>query len=421
MNRSRIRRALFSLLALVALVAVSLPTRSSHATTQITLWGDWTGEGETQVNVMVDAFNKSQSDIVVKYIPTQDIVTKFLTASTSGGAPDAIIWDRFRTSLYAPKNVLKPIDDYIAADKLDKANFYAEALREISYDGKLYGLPMTVDARALFYNKKILDAAGVKPPTTWDELEAAAIKLTQRDANGKLTRAGFSVQDVGLFSMYLQQAGGSMLTSDLKKTNFNNEKGLAVLNFWDKLINKDKVYEVGFESGLGEGQDAFLTGKVAMLYNGPWTLNSYKKYGQGFEFGIVPPPKGPNGDTGSVMGGFGLAIPAQGKNPDAAWKFISFWLAKPENALLWAKTSSNIPGNLITLKDDFFQKDPYLKPIVDTLNIAKIRPPLAGYSPMEGDALIPQLQLFQTGKVSAADALAKAQSEGDKVLAENAQ
>jgi multiple sugar transport system substrate-binding protein len=419
MSRSKVSRVLFSFVALVALIAFALPQGSSRAAKEIVLWGDWTGEGESQIMVMVDAFNKSQTDVVVKYVPTQDIITKFLTAATSGGAPDAIVWDRFRTSLYAPKGVLKPIDDYMAKDNISKDGFFAEALRELSDDGKLYGLPMTVDARALFYNKKILDEAGVKPPTTWEELAEAAKKLTVRDSAGKLTRAGFTVGDVGLFNMYLQQAGGSMLSEDGQKTNFNNEKGLAVLAFWDRLINKDKVYEVGFESGLGEGQDAFVTGKVAMQYNGPWMLNGYKKYGKELEFGVVPPPKGPNGDTGSVMGGFGLAIPSGAKNPDEAWKFISFWLANPDNALLWAKTSNNIPGNLQTLKDDFFQKDPYLKPFVDTLNIARIRPPVAGYAPMEGDALIPQLQLYASGKVSAADALKQAQADGDKVLEEN--
>ncbi len=90
--------------------------------------------------------------------------------------------------------------------------------------------------------------------------------------------------------------------------------------------------------------------------------------------------------------------------------------AEPENALLWAKTSYNIPANLEAIQDQFFQDDPFWKPILETLEFAKIRPPYMGYSPMETDALIPALQLFMLGELSAEDALSQAQQDGDAIL-----
>ncbi|ASS66074.1 MULTISPECIES: ABC transporter substrate-binding protein [unclassified Paenibacillus] len=393
-------------------------SKGSGKPVELTFWGDWGGEGQKQFETMVDAFNKSQDKIKVKYVLQQDMITKFLTASTSGGAPDILFWDRWRTSLYAPKNVLAPVDDFLAKDGINKDDFYGEALKELSYDGKLYGLPLTVDARALFYNKKILEEAGVKPPTTWDELEQAAIKTTKWNGS-KLEVAGFSLGDNGLFNMYLQQAGGQMLTEDGKKTDFNNDKGRSVLEFWDRLLNKDKVYKVGFEQGLGEGTDAFVTGKLAMQYTGPWMLSTYKKYGKDLDFGIVPPPVGPNGDKGSVMGGFGLVIPQGSKHQQEAWEFVKWWTANKDNALLWAKTSLNIPGYKPALEDPFFKDDPFWKPFLETLDIAKIRPAHPGYSVMENDGLIPNLQLFQQNKLSADDALKKSQQRGDQLLADN--
>lgn len=413
------QRTLGILFVLSALL-LSIGSVLAQQPTEIVMWGDWTGEGENQINSMVEAFNASQTEIVVTYVPTQDLITKFLTAATSGGAPDVIIWDRWRTSLYAPRNVLLPINTYMERDGITSDQFFTEAIRELSYGDNVYGLPLTVDARALFYNVALLEEAGIEPPTTWEELEAAAIALTKRAEDGTLETSGFSVSDVGLFNMYLQQAGGSMMTEDNLKTNFNSEAGLAVLDFWNRLVNEHKVYEPGFETGLGEGQDAFVTGKVAMQYNGPWMLNFYKSYGDELEFGVVPPPAGPNGDQGSVMGGFGLAIPSGAQHPDEAWEFIKWWLAEPANALEWSKVSGNIPGNLAALEDPYFQEDPYLKPFVDTLTFATIRPPVAGYSPMEVDALIPQLQLYMAGSVSAQDALNLAQTDGDLILEENA-
>ncbi|MNO12319.1 putative arabinose-binding protein precursor [compost metagenome] len=385
--------------------------------TELTFWGDWGGEGQKQFETMVDAFNKSQDKIHVKYVLQQDMITKFLTAATNGGAPDVLFWDRWRTSLYAPKNVLHPVDEYLTRDGISKDDFYSESLTELSYNDKLYGLPLTVDARALFYNKKLLAEAGLQPPATWDELEAAATKLTKWKGD-KLEVAGFSMADLGLFNMYLQQAGGTMLTED-GKTNFNNEKGKQVLEFWDRLMNKDKVYKVGFELGLGEGQDAFVTGKVAMLYSGPWMLSTYNKYGKDLDYGVVPPPAGPNGDKGSVMGGFGLVIPEGSKHHDEAWEFIKWWTASKDNALLWAKTSLNLPGFKPSMEDPFFQNDPLWKPFLETLEFAKVRPSHPGYSVMETDALAPNLQLNQQNKLSIEDTLKKAQEQGDKMLKDN--
>ncbi|MGN7761715.1 ABC transporter substrate-binding protein [Paenibacillus sp. 22594] len=385
--------------------------------TELTFWGDWGGEGQKQFETMVDAFNKSQDKIHVKYVLQQDMITKFLTAATNGGSPDVLFWDRWRTSLYAPKNVLHPVDEYLTRDGISKDDFYSESLTELSYNDKLYGLPLTVDARALFYNKKLLAEAGLQPPTTWDELETAAAKMTKWKGN-KLEVAGFSMADLGLFNMYLQQAGGTMLTED-GKTNFNNDKGKQVLEFWDRLMNKDKVYKVGFELGLGEGQDAFVTGKVAMLYSGPWMLSTYNKYGKDLDYGVVPPPAGPNGDKGSVMGGFGLVIPEGSKHHDEAWEFIKWWTANKDNALLWAKTSLNLPGFKPSMEDPFFQNDPLWKPFLETLEFAKVRPSHPGYSVMETDALAPNLQLNQQNKLSIEDTLKKSQEQGDKMLKDN--
>lgn len=393
--------------------------KSSGKPVELTFWGDWSGEGQKQFETMVDAFNKSQDRIKVKYVLQQDMVTKFLTAATSGGSPDILFWDRWRTSLYAPKNVLHPLDEFLAKDSVSKDDFYGEALKELTYKDQLYGLPLTVDARALFYNKKLLADAGVaNPPTNWQELEDAAIKTTKWNGS-KLQVAGFSLGDAGLFNMYLQQAGGTMLTDD-GKTNFNNDKGKAVLDYWDRLLNQDKVYKIGFEQGLGESTDAFATGKLAMTYNGPWMLTTYKKYGKDLDFGVVPPPAGPNGDKGSVMGGFGLVIPEGSKHQQEAWEFVKWWTANKDNALLWAKTSLNIPGFKPAIEDAFFQDDPFWKPFLETLEIAKIRPTHPGYSVMEGDALVPNVQLFQQGKQNAEDTLKKAQQQGDKLLQDNA-
>jgi len=384
---------------------------------EITFWCDWGGEGQKQFEAMTEKFNQSQDRIVVKYMCIQDYTTKFLTVATTGETPDILWWDRWKTKIFAPKGVFHPIDEYMERDGVKKEDFYEEALRELTFDGKLYGLPTTVDNRCLFYNKKLLDEKGIKPPTTWDELRecAKALKVWEGD---KLEVAGWSLQDVGLFSIYIRQAGGQMLSDDGTKTAFNSEAGLKVLEFWDQLLNEDKVYKWGFEAGLGAGLDLFAVGKNAMTYSGPWMLPTYMKYGKELEFGVVPPPAGPEGHNGAMCGGFGLVISEGSKYKEEAWKFLKWWLADPANALEYSKISLNIPGNKIAANDPFFSESEVYKPFIQTMKFAKIRPSVSGYHDVESLALIPQLQLFMEGKITAKEALSNAQRMGDKILKE---
>lgn len=189
-----------------------------------------------------------------------------------------------------------------------------------------------------------------------------------------------------------------------------------VLDFWDKLLNQDKVYKIGFEAGLGDGVDAFVTGKVAITWGGMWSVEGYQKYGKDLEFELVPMPAGPNGDRGGFLGGFGLIIPSAAKYKDEAWQFMKWWAAEPANALEWAKVSRNVPGNVSVTEDTFFLENPIYKNLVEAMKFAKIRPPFPGYSSLETQVIGPNLQRFMEGKIKAAEVLEKMKTQGDKLL-----
>lgn len=388
--------------------------------TEVTMWGSWGGDQVGQLEAQLDAYNKSQNKIHVTYTVQDSMEEKLLTAIVSDQAPDVVLWDRFNTGVYAPKGALAPIDDMVKKDNVDLSKFYQPAVDELTYGGKLYGIPLTVDTRILFYNKDMFTEAGVDPAsiTDWESLRQAAIKLTKRDG-GKLVQAGFSLKDVGLFNNWIQQAGGKMIDDSATpaKTAFNSQAGLDVLAYWDQLLNKDKVYELGFEDAFGG--DGFKAGKVAITFNGPWTLQSYKD--AGINFGVIGQPAGPDGAKSAMMGGFGLIIPNKAKNADAAWDFIKWWTTQPANEVAFAKISGNLPANKDAAADPYFMNDDVLKVFSDTMNYATIRSKAPGYSDVEGLALIPQLQKYVAGEISAQDALKNAQSQGDGILADAAE
>ena len=388
---------------------------------EVTMWGSMSGDAVEYINQMTENYNNSQEKYHVTYAVQDSMEEKLVTAIAGGDVPDIVMWDRFTTATYAAKGAFMPLDDYIAGDKVDMDQFYQPTVEEMKgNDGKQYGVPLTVDTRILFYNKDLLKEAGVNPEeiSTWDALKTAAAALTKRDAGGKLEQSGFSLSDPGLFNNWILQAGGKMVDDTVTPpvTAFNSEAGLAVLNYWDELLNQEKVYELGFEDGFGG--NGFKAGKVAICFNGPWALKSLDE--SGISYGVLEQPEGPGGVRSAIMGGFGLVIPSKAMNPDAAWDFIKWWTTQPENGVEFAKLSANLPANKNAAADDYFMNDEILSVFSRTMLYATTRMPVPGYSDVEGLALRPQLDLFVGGTLSAEEALATAQKQGDKILAEAA-
>lgn len=400
--------------ALVALAGCSGGNApDSSGPEKVVFWGSWSGDQVAQLDAQTKAFNASQDKYAVSYVSQELVEQKLLTGIASGNVPDVLLWDRNQTALYAPKGALASVDDLVARDKVKLGDFYEEPLSEMEVGGKLYGLPLLVDNRSLFYNAKMLADAGVQPPTTWAELKTAAEKLTVHDASGKLTRSGFAVNDPGLFNMWLPQAGGELLTADGKNTAYNSPEGLAVLDYWKSLVDGG-VYQQGF----ADGTDGFAEGTVAMKLDGPWALAGLDKV-EGLDYGIVSPPAGPGGDTGAITGGFGLVIPKGAKNVEGAWAFMKWWTTQPQNGIDFAKVSGWIPANTVAANDSYFTGNPHYSAFIQTMKYAKVRPNIKGYSDVEGKALVPALQKFMSGEVGAQEALKEAQTQGDQILADN--
>ncbi|MBF4589409.1 ABC transporter substrate-binding protein [Curtobacterium sp. VKM Ac-1395] len=404
-------------LAAAALVLTGCYSGSSGATgadgrQEVTMWGSWSGDQVDQINTMTSAFNKAQTKYTVKYVPQELVEQKLLTAIAGGKVPDLVLWDRYQTSLYAPKGALQSIDDRVEEDDVDTKDFYPQALSEMRYDGKLYGLPLLVDNRSLVYNEDLFAKAGLQPPTTWDELKTDAKQLTV-SRGGKLQQSGFMLNDPGLFSMWLQQAGGQLLTKDGTATAFDSPEGIEVLDFWKSLMD-DGVYTNGF----GDTNDVFAAGEAAMKYDGPWDVPNLDK-ADGLKWGVTESVAGPGGAQGAVMGGFGLAIPTGAQQADGAWAFEKWWATKAENGVDFAKVSGWIPANRSSANDPFFTDEPRYAGFVKTLDYASVRPDVPGYSDVEGKALTPALEKFMSGQLTAKQALAQAAKQGDRILQEN--
>ncbi|MDI7247109.1 MAG: ABC transporter substrate-binding protein [Bacillota bacterium] len=372
--------ALALCLSLLATITTAQAAVASRAPVEIALWHDWTGEGGDGVVAVVDAFNKSQSNIVVKATVTPDLGTKLLASVAGRVPPDVVLFDRYMTGQYASRDALTPLDTYIARDKMDPGAFFEACWNETVYRGKVYSIPFETNSRVLMYNKRLFKEAGLdpsKPPETWDDLVRYSHALTKRDEKGRLVQVGFVPIWNGVSLVhYLWQCGGDAFNADATRVTFNGPEGVEALEWVVSLVNYygyDNLVSLaaGFGSHLS---DPFYTGKVAMKSEGCWMLSDMRRYAPNLvanDLGVAPLPRGKVRAT--IAGGFSLVIPKGAAHSDAAWEFIKFAVSK-DAQILFARKAGTIPALKAAALDPQVAGDPLLKPFIDAMEHARYRP-----------------------------------------------
>jgi len=345
--------------------------------------------------------------------------TRFLVSVAGGEPPDVIFFDRFAVAEWAARGAFLPLDPFIAADRIsgrpDQVTpdaFYASCWDEARYQGKVYGIPNSVDDRALLYNKDLLKRAGLvdargeaKPPRDWDELKAYAIRLTEHDATGHLSVVGFAPQ-YGNSWLYIYgwMAGGEFMSADGRRCTLNDPRIAEALGYmtdvYDALGGYAAVdaFQAGFQSGA---LDPFIQGKIAMKIDGSWVIPGLLAYGRGLDLGVAAPPL-PRHElargrtTVTWNGGWAYAIPVTAKHPKAAWAFIRFITSERGYGLMMesSRADAEAQGHLFIpnqipvkrLNDLFFTRYVYRNPRIpksyrdgcrvynDLLPVARYRP-----------------------------------------------
>ncbi len=386
--------------------------------TQIHWLQHWVSEqGPDKINEVKAAFEAKHPEIelIIDDLPFAQEHDKILSLDLAGSPPDIITASGAWVTEFADAGIISPIDEYVAQLPQE----YKDALEGpmfLPWKGKLYGVPVTFGNMGLFYNKKILEAANVQPPTTWEEFEAAAVKVTDASKNqyamtGNLVADPPTVISYEIFP-YILQAGGKIIHNN--RAAFNSPEGVQALEFYKRLVKELKVMTPGeLSAGEKEKRANFSAGNIAFMFEGPWGVAIQKKANPNLEFGVVPMPAGKT--TGTIAQGSVLTLAAKGKNKDAAWKFIEF-MGSAEGQLLWDKATNFFPYNKQTMQDEYFQSNEYLKVFIDQHNNAKNVEVIDNFLPDATDLrkqFTIEVQNFLTDKKTAQKALEDAAAYWD--------
>ena len=202
-----------------------------------------------------------------------------------------------------------------------KSQFSAPVLAAASWDGKIYGIPQTVDMQMLYYRKSALDKAGVAPPRTIDELITAAKAVAGKDIGGF-----FAGNDGGvgvLAQMLIWSAGQEQINTDKTGIGFDNDAGYDALAKFAELHSSGGMLDSASADWFASAP--LVNGETAMQWTGLWVLPEVQA-GLGDDFGVVPfPAIGSGGRQAVPFGAYASAVSAKGKDPEAAKAFVK-WL-----------------------------------------------------------------------------------------------
>lgn len=383
-------RIAIPLLGLFLAVIGSSPAQGAGAV-EVTFWHDWSGEGGKAVAAVVEDFNASQDDVKVKLVETSNLGQKVLTSIAGGIAPDVVLFDRYQTGQFASRGALRALDGYLkeSGNTIKATSFFPATWKETQYEGSVYSIPFETNSRLLFYNRSLFDEAGLdenRPPDTWDELVAASMKLTRRDAKGTLSQVGYvPIWDGVSLVHYLWQNGGDVFSPDMKQVTFYKQAGVEALEWVTDFVEKYGMANlVAFQAGFGTGaQNPFYVGKVAMKSEGNWVYGDLRRYAEPFlledlRLAFLPKKK----ERATIAGGFSLVIPASSKHPREAWRFIQYAVSKPAQ-IEFATRAGVLPALVDAAKDRRILGNKFWAPFVAAMDHAKYRPVHPGFPEIE--------------------------------------
>lgn len=209
------------------------------------------------------------------------------------------------------------------------------------YEEKVYGLPLSVDTLAMYYNKDLFNNAGIaQPPALWSsEFQQDVKKTTKQDGQGEIIQSGVALGGSNNIERYsdilsiLMMQNGSTMMNDGGNITFNlippafQEKrynpGLEALQFYTDFANPGKeVYS--WNKKLENSLALFAQGKLAIMFGYSYHLPIIRAQAPKLNFAVTKLPQ-IEGNTPVNFANYWVeSVSSKSKNANEAWDFIQF-------------------------------------------------------------------------------------------------
>jgi ABC-type glycerol-3-phosphate transport system substrate-binding protein len=418
MNRT-IRRT-----ALAGVVTLFASGLAAAQAAEVSLWSflDPAAEGARSeaLRDVVGAFEAADpaSKVKTNIVEWDQIVPSLIRAAQAGGTPDiAMVYSPNMPALIA-SGALMPLDSCFAKiwSDVDRKDVVLLSSAKGS-DGAIYGVPYELRVFGFYYRADLLEKAGLKAPTSLDELLSTAQKAAGAGMTGlgmTFSSGGGSVEAIEWFVPMVIGAGAKVLNDD-GSAAFNSPQLTDLLNRLRKAVQGDKVLpaDVALSSTDDVAQLA-QSGRAVFVAEGSQEASSFLETAtEGVRWAFIPPP-GLNAGTTSpaALNGWNLVIPKAAKNPDGACQMIKSWTSV-ESQRNQALKAGYLPVRA-SLASDAALQAPAIASVPTLLNYASTNPLNFTWpenTDLLNEVLSTMIQQVITDKMSPADAIAAAEKD----------
>lgn len=391
------------------------PERRAPVT--VSFWNPFGGgEGEFVERIIRD-YNAAQTEVFVKQLrlESNEYYARLRTALSFGKGPDVAVIHADRLSPFIKAQQLIPLNELAAQAGFQFSQIREQNLKDVSYEGQYYAVPLDTHFHLLYYNKTILAKAGVLSPDGQPLLEDSTpegfIRLLRQIAEQVP-----GVQPMAVNTPYFQesfldlyyQAGGELLSLDGKRAAVYNEKSVQVMSFYQRL----------FDEGLSDLSDntpwdSFDKGQAGLWFGGVWEAGHHL-YNKAQDIGMMPLPPvfGGNGQWGSSHT---LVIPAYvtGEQSVAVMDFMKYF--SEVGGMLWGQ-AGHVPANLVVEQSQAYRGLPYREQFLQAREQAKPAPQTDKYAALF-TAMSEELQHIVRSRIQPEAGLQQLEKRLNEILA----
>ena len=341
-----------------------------------------------QVQPLIDAYAVDHPNVTidVQSVPFGDLNALVESRVGSGDTSlDVYLVDQPRLASFASRGMLYDLTDDV---EIPDGMLLDAAVEWSMYDGRLYGLPVHTSTQLLFYNKDLLEAAGIDAPSTspdsrltWEEVVVQAEAVAGEW--GLLFEQGATPYQVLPLAESL--GGGNGLTGDdLLTPALTTDGWLAAMTWWSD-VHESGVIPRGM--GFGVTAETFTAGNTPFFLAGPWQMWMVGNPDVAFEVGVAPHPYFEGGEEVTPTGSFTWGVNPASENIDAAVELVKFVSLNPVGNSAITAGDPNIPANTVSLVEYLSQEafqagvDATIAELIDfeARNTARLRPVTVGY------------------------------------------
>lgn len=314
----------------------------------LTVWESTLGPDEF-IKQAGEAFTAKHPNITIEYVNVElgDSATQIALDGPAGVGPDLFAAPHDKLGELMTGGHVLPTSN---ADTI-KNNVLGATSVALTYEGTMYGYPVSAETYTLFYNKALISEDQV--PKTWEEVVSFSEKFNAENSG----KYGF-MMDVGngYYSIIFTTSDNNRLFgpegTDTTNTNINSPASVEGMKFFQGLRSILDIPAADLTTSITDA--AFSSGNAALYITGLWNVANFDD--AGIDFGVAPLPSLPGNDTpvASFSGTRAMFVSAYTDNPDEAALFAEFLLSEEMQKLRFDLTGS-LPSINIAVESPYIE------------------------------------------------------------------